>query len=137
MTESSGYNNDSYMSGFEKGCISSNNNSPLTSFNSGYGSNNISDVSKNIVRRRKKKGESIRSAFELQHGDKKVGKSNDALEIFLMEEGKQICAYYYINISFKHVIFSISSSKNFLHVLFSYGTGKCLRHNAMTRSLFT
>ena len=72
MKESSGYNNDSYMSDFEKGCISSNNNSPLTSSNSGYGSNNISDVSKKIIRRRKKKGESIRSAFELQHGDKKL-----------------------------------------------------------------
>lgn len=38
--------------------------------------------------RRRKKGESIRSAFKLQNGDKQVGKAIDVMDKFAMEAGK-------------------------------------------------
>merc|ERR1712151_906718 len=75
-------NNDSGISDVEKGYIS--NNAPLSSGSS------IGAVSRGVVRRRKKKGESIRSAFKLQKGDKQVGKAIDVLDKFAMEAGKYL-----------------------------------------------
>jgi len=43
-----------------------------------------------VRRRTNKKGESIRSAFKLQHGDKKVGKAIDVLDKWAVEAGRYL-----------------------------------------------
>ena len=53
-----------------------------------------------------------------------------------METGKQMCVHYCINVSCKFVIFSKSSSKKNLHIIFSYASGKYLRCNAVSCGVF-